>query len=167
MWPGKAKKNREGLERELDRIRQRLDRCESAPRSDPDLTISTDVQYLRDRQQEQSDVIARMAPDVSQLTRDVAELQEEAKDLLLAVADGIERTDRAERRVHATVKRARKALADRGVVDGGLEAEHDELEELPDPSQPTLPLAAKVVAAPAVSSVRGVTAEQLKRVTGF
>ncbi len=47
-------------------------------------------------------------------------------DQNLAISEGIERTERAERRVRASVTRARARMADLGYVDEGLEAEaHD------------------------------------------
>lgn len=56
-----------------------------------------------------------------------AELGAAFKEITIAVAEGIERVDRSERRIKATVRRARKELADRGLVDDGLEAENYEL----------------------------------------
>ena len=44
-----------------------------------------------------------------------------------AVAEGIERTDRAERRIKATVRRARAEFAEYDVEHAGLEAEAGEL----------------------------------------
>ncbi len=47
--------------------------------------------------------------------------------LTLAVAEGIDRVSRSERRVNATVARARKELAEVGLESPGLEAEAAEL----------------------------------------
>jgi len=47
--------------------------------------------------------------------------------ITLAVAEGIERVDRAERRIRSTVKRARQELATQGYESDGLEAENEEI----------------------------------------
>lgn len=54
-------------------------------------------------------------------------LRREIKDQTHAISEGIERTARAERRVAATVSRARKELEGRGFTDPGLDAEDKEL----------------------------------------
>lgn len=59
------------------------------------------------------------------LRQDLQELEHESK---LAIAEGIERVDRAERRVRAAVGRARKRMEDLGYVDEGLEAEAAQLQ---------------------------------------
>jgi len=50
--------------------------------------------------------------------------------LTLGLAEGIERVKRSERRINATVARARKELANHGYESPGLEAEASELHEL-------------------------------------
>lgn len=50
-------------------------------------------------------------------------LAEDIRDQTLAIAEGIERTDRAERRVKAVVTRAKRKLADDGFLDEALDAE--------------------------------------------
>ena len=93
------------------------------------------------------------------------------KELTIAVAEGIERVDRSERRVKATVARARKELKERGYTDPGLEAEAHELRVVdgdrgedgavqPVPTEMAEP-------ADAPSSVRGVSASDLRRVRGI
>ena len=47
-----------------------------------------------------------------------------------ALAEGIERVDRSERRIRQTVSRARKDLEDEGAAHAGLEAEHAQLQLL-------------------------------------
>jgi len=88
-----------------------------------------------------------------------------------AIAEGIERTARAERRIGQTIARAKKELKERGFTDAGVEAEDLELhlidgerseagglQEVPgrlaEPDQQT-------------SSVRGVTVEQMRRARGY
>jgi len=84
-----------------------------------------------------------------------------------AVSEGIERTDRSERRIHATIKRARKELGKLGYEDPGLEAEAHELRLIDgdgglDGGVPAVP--AEVEEAESTpSSIPGVTAAQLRR----
>ena len=113
------------LLKRLDEIRERIEHLESvtwAPASVVDdhaaslvrldeLQVSCDALVFRS----DADVLATEA------------LLAEHKDMKLAIAEGIERVDRAERRIKDTVRRARKKLADSGLVDDGLEAEEQEL----------------------------------------
>jgi len=89
----------------------------------------------------------------------------------LAVADGIERVDRAERRIKATVKRARSELAAEGFESSGLEAENHELQLLDGgrSGERELPPVSEEVenVDPAPSSIPGVTADALRKVTGI
>jgi len=52
------------------------------------------------------------------------------KEISLAVAEGIEKVDRAERRVKATVQRARQEFKKRGFESPALDAEADDLREV-------------------------------------
>lgn len=91
------------------------------------------------------------------------------KELTLAIAEGIEKTDRAEKRVRQVVTRARKELAAHDLEDPALEGEAQELrlvdgdggEELPEVPRPL----ADDPSFP--SSVRGVSREQLLRARGL
>jgi len=62
----------------------------------------------------------------------IEELDRRMVQITLATAEGIERVDRAERRIRSTVKRARKELADNGFESAGLEAENAEIRLLDD-----------------------------------
>lgn len=74
-----------------------------------------------------------LAPIESRLTEHAAtingsvesirDLEEKIREQNLAIAEGIERVDRAERRVRESVRRAQKRMADLGYVDEGIEAE--------------------------------------------
>ncbi len=55
------------------------------------------------------------------------------KELIHAVSKGIEHTDRAERRIKSTIRRARKELADLGIEDPALEAEDAQLRLVDEP----------------------------------
>jgi len=93
------------------------------------------------------------------------------KNITLAVADGIERVDRAERRVKATIASARKELERRGLEDPRLDAEAYELRDADGDGSAS----GGVPAVPsevepnneAPSSVRGVPLELLRRVRGM
>jgi hypothetical protein len=59
-----------------------------------------------------------------ELERRTSALDTRLHEIRLAVAEGIERTDRAERRIKQTVKRAREKLKESGLeADDGLDAE--------------------------------------------
>jgi len=97
--------------------------------------------------------------------------QQTIKDLTFAVSEGIERTDRAERRIRNAIQRARKELAARGFDDPGLEAEAHELRVVDGDggSDGGVPAVSEEVAEveSAPSSIRGVSADQLRRRWGY
>lgn len=57
-------------------------------------------------------------------------LEDTLRDHTLAIAEGIERVDRSERRIRSAIGRARKRMERAGYVDDGLEAEAQGLLEL-------------------------------------
>lgn len=57
----------------------------------------------------------------------IDKLREAIDGQRLAIAEGIERVDRAERRVQQSVRRARARLREHGVEDDGVEAEFAQL----------------------------------------
>ena len=76
----------------------------------------------------QTDLVAsNNLSTVSELDARITALGVQVKDQTHAISEGIERTARAERRVSATVARARKELESRGYTDPGLDAEDREL----------------------------------------
>jgi len=101
----------------------------------------------------------------------LSDLQTKIKDLTFAVSEGIERTDRAERRVRGVIQRARKELGARGYEDPGLEAEAYELRSVDGDGGKDggVPAVSEEVAAvgDAPSSIRGVPAETLRRRWGI
>jgi len=103
--------------------------------------------------------------------RTLADQQQKIKELTFAVSEGIERTDRAERRIRNAIQRARKELAARGFDDPGLEAEAHELRIVDGDGggDGGMPAVSEEVAAvePAPSSIRGVSAEQLRKRWGY
>ena len=157
----RARTEREG-EIRLKGIFARLERLESAPAPElpPTTTNPATIEHLETLQ---------AGADSARL--DLVELERRVKEYAIALSEGIERTDRAERRIKATVARARKELKDRGYEDPGLEAEAHELRIVDgggskDGGVPAVPAE---VADPtdAPSSVAGVSAAALQRVRGF
>lgn len=98
-------------------------------------------------------------------------LESKVKDQTHAIAEGIERTARAERRIGQTVARARAELKKRGFSDPGVEAENRELHDLDGEGGDDGKLQAvrEDVAEDdeLPSSVPGVTLGQLKRARGL
>ena len=141
----------DALREQLEGILARLDRVESAP------TPADRVLNLEE---------LGVAQD-SQLT----DLQTKIKDLTFAVSEGIERTDRAERRVRGVIQRARKELGKLGYEDPGLEAEAHELRVVDGEGSGDggVPPVSEEVAevGGAASSIKGVPAETLRRRWGI
>lgn len=88
----------------------------------------------------------------------------------LAIAEGIEKVSRAERRVKATVQRAQANLESLGLTDAGVEAEATDLDETDggrvDKRREMQLLPTEVDPAEQPSSIPGVSAETLRRARG-
>ena len=140
----------------------RLEAIESAPRPPPP-TIDTAAVIA------ELEVIfeARLAP----LAASFLGLERRLKETNVAVAEGIERTERTERRIASTVARARKELRESGYDHPGVEAEDHELRKVDGDGShgtevPNLP--GEVEADPNTpSSIRGVPASTLRRIRGY
>jgi len=149
----------------LGDIAARLCDLETAPVPAPNLDpIRYDITSNWDSHRE-------LRSEVGALASAVEGMAGKLKDYSFALAEGIERTDRAERRIKATVARARKKLLEHGIEDPNLEAETDDLRERDgEGSDPdgVLPLR-REVADPAqeASSIRGVSIETLRRARGW
>lgn len=166
-WTSKYKA---AIGRDLNEIARRLDGLESAPPpppvplADPALVAQVgDMDVLRE-------LMSNLADRLTVSEASVQSLEDGARDLVVAVAEGIENVSRAERRVQATVRRAQKKLADLGIVDEGLEAEAGQLHEADGSGSngervPAVPVALEKVE-PEASSIRGVPLETLRRVRG-
>jgi len=141
----------DALGEQLEGILARLDRVESAPTPTDRVLNLEELGVAQDAH-------------LDQLTTQI-------KDLTFAVSEGIERTDRAERRVRGVIQRARKELGARGYEDPGLEAEAYELRAVDGDGGKDggVPAVSKEVAEvePTASSIRGVPAETLRRRWGF
>ena len=162
FWGRRARDRLEGL---LVSIAGRLDALETAPRPGPS------VDQVKAALGPTLAEIAELAIQMSALADLSIDLQQKLKATNFAVSEGIERTDRAERRIHATIKRARKELKDKGFEDPGLEAEAYELRDIDgtrsrDGRVPVLPAGVEPPVE-AASSIRGVSVEELQKVRGF
>jgi len=141
----------ETLREQLGGYLARLERLESAPTPGDRVTNLEELGVAQDSH--------------------LSDLQTKIKELTFAVSEGIERTDRAERRVRGVIQRARKELGKLGYEDPGLEAENHELRVVDgdgggDRGVPAVSEeVARVEATP--SSIRGVTADQLRRRWGY
>ncbi len=149
MWgPNKdTRRALDALREQLEGILARLDRVESAPTPTDRVLNLEELGVAQDAH-------------LDQLTTQI-------KDLTFAVSEGIERTDRAERRVRGVIQRAKKELGARGYEDPGLEAEAYELRAVDgdggkDGGVPPVPTEVAEVE-PAPSSIKGVSADQLRR----
>jgi len=93
------------------------------------------------------------------------------RDTNVAVAEGIERVERTERRIASTVARARKELRESGYDHPGVEAEDHELRKVDGGGGGdggVQPVSGEVAAdADHPSSIRGVPASTLRRIRGY
>lgn len=96
---------------------RRFERLETAP------TQPVELGPIREQ-------LHQLVDGYNALKADIDTIEEELRDQKLAIAEGIERVDRAERRVRAAVGRAKKRMEELGYVDEGLEAEAAQLREL-------------------------------------
>jgi len=168
IGPSKERARRE-LKTALSSIADRLDALETTPA--PTITednLKAALAQLLTRLEERFEVADAR---VDGLETSLADEERRVKALTFAVSEGIERVARHERRIHATVKRARKELEAHGFESPGLEAEAAELHIVDgDRSEqgevPTLPAGVEPPFEEA-SSIKGVSAETLRRVRGF
>jgi len=108
-------------------IRDRLTALETGPISPQDYQDLKDTLALAE--EKIVDLGATQEAAAAQVSS-LKPLEDKIKDLTFAVAEGIERVERYERRIKATIKRARKEFAERGFESPGLEAEAHELREI-------------------------------------
>ena len=155
----------------LAEIRDRVERLETTPVPDLPPAIDARIDQLSRRDADLQEELDAHGTDLTELVAHVDGFDAWRKDLVIAVSEGIERTDRAERRIKATVQRARKQLETLGYDDPGLEAEAVELRLLDGGGSEKVgvpPVSTGVDEPPLESSsVRGVPAETLRRARGF
>lgn len=153
---------------EVDALRERLERCETALQTIPE-PGGVGVREEVDRALDGILGVIESHRKKTEARLDAIELR--LGDMVRAIDEGIQRTDRAERRVRAVVKRARQELGDIGVADDGLEAEAAELQLVDGEgsgSDRMRPVSTDVgSAAPEASSVKGVPLAALRRVRGM
>jgi len=141
----------ETLREQLGGYLARLERLESAPTP--------------------GDRVANLEALTVALDSQLSEITQKTKDLTFAVSEGIERTDRAERRIRNAIQRARKELGKLGYDDPGLEAEASELRLIDGDGSGDggVPAVSEEVAAVegAPSSIRGVSADLLRKRYGY
>lgn len=109
------------LEALLDEVQSDIRELERRPTPDDDTGALRDsIQNLVESHHDQDERVRKLDEYVLQ----------RLDTLTLAMAEGIERVTRSERRVNATVSRARKELATHGYESPGLEAEAAELQPI-------------------------------------
>lgn len=160
MWKKWWKKDLQGI---LDR----LDCLETAPASLGELvTIEGTLESIR----QENVALRESSSSQEQLAALESRVNRQLQQITAAVAEGIDRVDRSERRVVATVKRARKELKERGFTDEGVEAEHHQLHVLDEAggNESPVPAVREEVggAGEQASSVRGVSLVTLQKVRG-
>lgn len=151
---------------DLDALRARL----TAIEGEGGVGVSeADITALQARYVTES---AHLATRVAELEAEVATFRARDKTFALAIEEGIERVDRAERRIKATVARAKKELRDNGAAStAALDEEALNLFGADDErsaSSGVPPVSTEVESVDeAPSSIRGVSRETLRRVRGM
>ena len=147
---------------ELDRIISRIEALESTPAPPPPPIPTAEIV---------AELEARIESHWATFPASLAFLEKTLKDTNVAVAEGIERVERTERRIASTVARARKELRESGYDHPGVEAEDHELRKRDgdgsDDGGVQLVPGAVEEDADHPSSIRGVPASTLRRVRGF
>jgi len=151
-----------GRKQILDGILLRLEALESTP-APPPPPIPTEAIV--------AELEARIESHWATFPASLAFLEKTLKDTNVAVAEGIERVERTERRIASTVARARKELRESGYDHPGVEAEAHELRNVDGGGggDVGVPPVQEAVEADAdhPSSIRGVPASTLRRVRGI
>jgi len=169
-WPTQsAKRARRELEKALLSICDRLEHLESSP--PPQFTSQQYKALLETIGLRLDERLGGVETRFDALESDIEKQDHKIQHLTFGVEEGIQRTDRAERRIHATIKRARKELADHGYESPGLEVEATELHLVdggggPSGTVPAMPEGVEPLHEEA-SSIKGVSAEKLRRVRGW
>ena len=150
-----------GLKASLDSICDRLDRLESSRRDDPDLKIIHPT--LKDLRHG----LHLASTSLDSLDGRIIELEAQGKTFTMALSEGIEHVDRSERRIQATVRRARDKLKEFGYEDPGLDAEAVELRARDGKGSDDVGVQLVREEVAETSSIPGVSKAALRRVRGF
>ncbi len=118
-------------ETDLLRAHIRLEALESVPvPQDPgeavrsvEANLERLIAELARQREDRHDLSIKMV----QLEANVEEIRAKVEKWTAAIAEGIERTERSERRIRSTVERARKELKSLGFAHEGLDAENAQL----------------------------------------
>lgn len=167
---GEARRRaRRELQEALESITYRLDHLESAP--EPAYDLDRLQAIMAGVSGKANSRLDDLETRLGTIEAPHSQLVERLKNLTFAVAEGIERVARSERRIDATIKRARKELADHGLESQGLEAEAAELQLVDGKrSEEHGVYTVSTDVAPSEdtpSSIKGVPAATLRRVRGF
>jgi len=146
----------------LGGILSRLDALESTPPPPPPPIPTAAII---------AELEARLGTQLEPFAASLQELERRLKETNVAVSEGIERTERTERRIGATVARARKEFRESGYEHPGVEAEDHELRKRDgdgsgDRGVQPVPGAVEEDA-DYPSSIRGVPASTLRRIRGI
>lgn len=156
---------------DIARIQERIERMESAPTPTLDESTTARLTELSRRDGDLQSSVDAITVAIESNQEQISEFREWRKEIVIAVSEGIERTDRAERRIKATVARARGQLKTLGYEDPGLDSEAQELRLIDggagevDGVQPVSEAVGETKQQ--TSSVRGVPAELLRRARGL
>ncbi len=158
-WPKKL-----DVQPHLEALSHRISSLESVPPPtvNPEVVAAAVAAHL--------ERIDGLAAAVEELALQGKDLDDRVRGYTIALAEGIERVDRSERRVKATVARARKELEASGVIDPGVEAEAEQLRIVDGERGDDRGMhAVRETVEPngdAPSSIPGVTAGQLRAIRG-
>jgi len=162
-------------QRSIDALSTRLAELERRPVPDD---LGTDVLFLENKLESLQGSLGALRGMFNDLKPQMAvsntrldAIETRIKELVHAIAEGIERTARAERRIGQTIARARAELKKRGYKDPGIEAEDRELRliDADGSDESAVSPVPKDVGepSPAPSSVSGVSQDQLRRARGY
>jgi len=146
---------------DYQRIQARLEALESRPLA---VDFAPQIQSINDS-------AVQILDRLSGMDESVGELVTSHSELIHAVDEGIQRTERAERRIRTTIRSAKKKLAESGLADDAVDAEAEGLRLVDGEREPEggVPPVRESVegAADEASSIPGVTQDTLRRVRGY
>jgi len=124
LWFGRL----EDIEKSINDICERLEQVASRPIPQDVLPLVTAIQGNLGTLMEEIGRLREKNTGVLELQAEVTNLHEVLRKQNAAIAEGIERTARTERRINSTVQRARGELKKQGLEHTGLEEEAAQLQ---------------------------------------